>query len=78
MEETPYYEEAKSKHPEILEEWVERVLESPQHIELQPNARLRYYGYIPEADKWLRVIISEGKLHNRFFDSAKLKRWGRP
>ncbi len=75
----PYYaEEARRKHPEVLEEWVSRVVRNPQRTEVQIDGRLRYYGYIPEADKWLRVIVEDGKLLNRFFDGAKMKQWGRP
>ena len=78
MEEIPYYEEASRKHPEIEAEWVARVLEDPYRVESQSDGRLRYYGYIVEADKWLRVIVEDGKLLNRFFDRGKLKEWGRP
>ena len=78
MEEIPYYTEAVRKHPEVENEWVTRVLENPYQIEVQSNGRVRYYGYIQEANKWLRVIVEDGKLLNRFFDRAKLKEWGRP
>ena len=78
MDETPYYAEAVRKHPGVRDERVSRVLENPHHVEVQSNGRLRYYGYIPEVDKWLRVIVEDGKLLNRFYDRAKLKEWGRP
>jgi len=69
---------AKWKHPEPKEEWVERVIASPSYTESQPDGRVRYYGYIAEVDKWLRVVVDDGKLFNRFFDHAKMKEWGRP
>ena len=79
METTDYYEnEVKFKHPEIQEEWVERVVANPHHTEIQPDGRIRYYGFILEADKWLRVIVEGGQVHNRFFDHHQLKQWGRP
>ena len=79
METTAYYERvAKRKHPEPREEWVERVVASPRYTEAQPDGRVRYYGYIVEVDKWLRVIVDDGKLFNRFFDHGKMKEWGRP
>ncbi len=78
MEETTYYRVATRKHPGIKEEWVTDVLNRPFTSEVQPDGRIRYYGYVPEADKWLRVIVEDGKLFNRFFDHHKLREWGRP
>ncbi len=78
IETTGYYErEVRVNHPEILDEWVERVLESPYYTEQQEDGRIRYYGYIPELRHWIRVIVSDGRLHNRFIDHHKLKIWGR-
>ena len=74
METSPYYERrARHKHPEVKDEWVDRVLANPYHTETQSDGRIRYYGYIPEADKWLRVIVEDGVLFNRFFDRNKLR-----
>ena len=83
METTGYYDrEVKEKHPEIEEEWVERVLANPYYTEPQEDGRIRYYGFIPELDKWIRVIVDDRKLHNRFIDhwsiNKKLSLWGRP
>ena len=79
METTAYYDgEVQRKHPGVRQEWVERVLANPYHSETQPDGRIRYWGYIQEADKWLRVIVADGKLLNRFFDHKKLNQWGRP
>lgn len=79
METTEYYERrAKFKHPEVADEWVIRVLANPYHTETQPDGRIRYYGYIEEVDKWIRVILEDGQLLNRFMDGGALRRWGRP
>ena len=79
METTDYYEtQAKHNHPEIQDEWVERVLANPYYSELQPNGRVRYWGYIAEAERWVRVVLEDGKLFNRFFDRVALRRWGKP
>ena len=79
METTEYFEQkAKFNHPEISEEWVTRVISDPFHTEIQPDGRIRYYGYIEEAGKWARVILEDGKLFNRFFDRMALRRWGQP
>ena len=77
VETTGYYEgSSRLKHPEIKDEWVERVLANPYHTETQPDGRIRYYGYIPEEGKWLRVVMEDGKLLTRFFDRNVLRKWG--
>lgn len=73
-----YYERAKRNHPKVSEEWIDRVVENPHHTEIQPDGRIRYYGYIEEASKWLRVIVEDDEVLNRFFDRGALRRWGRP
>ena len=78
MERIWYYDVAKQKHPEVKEEWVERVLNNPYHTETQQNGRIRYWGFIAEEGKWLRVVVDEGMLLTRFFDHKKLNQWGRP
>ena len=79
METTGYYENrARRNHPEIRDEWVERVVANPQHTEIQEDGRVRHYGYIPEVGRWLRVILEDGKLLNRFFDRGALRKWGIP
>ena len=79
MERIWYYDDvAKRKHPEVKDEWVERVLNNPYHTEIQPDGRIRYYGYIEEAGNWIRVILEEGKLLNAFLDHHALRRWGKP
>lgn len=73
METTDYYDgEVQRKHPEVRQEWVERVLADPYHSEVQPDGRIRYWDYIQEADKWLRVIVADGKLLNRFSTTRNL------
>ncbi len=62
MDEAAYYRVAARKHPEVKEEWVTDVLDRPFRTELQSDGRVRYYGYVPEAGKWLRVIVEDGKL----------------
>ena len=78
LETTEYYERiAKDNHSGIEDGWVAQVLANPYHTETQADGRIRYYGYIPETGKWLRVIIEDGQLHNRFFDRNALRRWGK-
>jgi hypothetical protein len=48
-------------------EWIEQVLSNPIHTVVQSNGRICRWGYIAEANKYLRVITGE-TVHNAFFD----------
>ena len=54
------------------------VLDNPHHTEIQDDGRIRYDGYIEEIDKWLRVIVDNDEVLNRFLDRNALRKWGRP
>ena len=74
METTGSYDkEVKEKHPEIQAEWVERRIANPYYTETQAGGRIGYYGNVPEPDKWTRVVVADGKLHNRFIDHKRLR-----
>ncbi len=47
------------KRPYIKREWGELALEQPSHREVQTDGRVRYWVYIPELGKSLRVITLE-------------------
>ena len=52
-------------------EWIENVLDNPCWVEYQvEDKRIRYWGYIEELGKYLRVItLDDGKtVHNSFPD----------
>jgi len=46
------------------------VVENPEKEEVQPDGRIKKWGYIHEEGKYLRVILlPDGKtIHNAFFD----------
>lgn len=58
------------RRPYLKTEWIEHVLENPLHREIQSNGRIRYWGFIEEIDKYLRVVTeSDGEtVHNAFPD----------
>jgi predicted nucleotidyltransferase len=78
MKSTNYFNEfASQKHPEVQQEWIERVLANPVKREVQPNDRISYWGNIEEAEgRVLRVItLDDGEtVHNAFFDRNFYKR----
>jgi len=68
---TPYFEEqVLLKRPYIQREWCQRTIENPLKKEIQENGRIRYWQYIPELDKYLRVVtLNDGEtIHNAFPD----------
>jgi hypothetical protein len=38
--------------------------------EVEPNGRLRYWAYVVETGRWLRIVLEPAgeTLHNSFFD----------
>lgn len=67
---TRYFEEqVLRKRAYLRRERCEQVLANPEQVELQPDGRIRYWGYIPELGKYLRVVtLSDGTVHNAFPD----------
>lgn len=71
---TTLYFQATRQRPDrcwILDEWISRVMRSPEIRETQGDGRIRLWKRIAEADdRWLRVILLEDgeTVHNAFFD----------
>jgi hypothetical protein len=49
---------------------IRSVLNGPFKKLRETNGRVRYWGWIPERDQWLRVVtLEDGEtVHNAFFD----------
>ncbi len=58
------------KRPYIKEDWVIEVLTNPIKKEIQPEGRIRFWGFIKELNKYLRVVtLEDGEtVHNVFPD----------
>jgi hypothetical protein len=70
---TTWYFENKvlgKKRRYMKREWCEAAMHSPDHKVVQADGRVRYYKYIAEAEKFVRVVtLADGKtVHNIFFD----------
>ncbi len=71
MKTTPYFEnQVLRKRPYIKREWCEKALSEPVYMEHQPDGRIRYWVFIPEINKYLRVVtLEDGEtIHNAFPD----------
>ncbi|HHY99365.1 MAG TPA: hypothetical protein GX509_11575 [Firmicutes bacterium] len=68
---TRYFEEQLlRKRPYIRREWCRQAILSPEYREVQPDGRIRYWTFIPELGKYLRVVtLEDGEtVHNAFPD----------
>lgn len=67
---TNYFkEQVLTKRPYLKSSWCSAIIENKTHKEIQEDGRIRYWGYIPKENKYLRVItLEDGTLHNAFFD----------
>ncbi|MCG8620588.1 MAG: hypothetical protein MJE68_01135 [Proteobacteria bacterium] len=54
----------------IKTQWIEQTIADPVYTEIQGDGRIRKWKWIPEEDKFLRVILlADGEtVHNAFFD----------
>jgi hypothetical protein len=68
---TEYYiNDVLSRRPYLKAEWLEKIINNPVRTEVQSDGRVRYWGYVEEIAKYLRVIIEpDGEtIHNAFPD----------
>ncbi|QHJ00756.1 hypothetical protein GT347_23880 [Xylophilus rhododendri] len=57
----------------IALEWIEEVVDHPEHRLHQSDGRLRLWARVPQAEgRWLRVVLLEDgeTVHNAFFDRS--------
>lgn len=71
MKTTDYFNTSVIKRrPYLKEKWIEQVLNHPLRTEVQANGRIRHWAFIPEIEKYLRVVTeADGEtVHNAFPD----------
>jgi hypothetical protein len=77
---TRYFELRMQDRPEIQREWCMRVVRSTDQVVQQPDGKYQMWGYIDEADKYLRVITLEDRetVDNAFFDRSYSRKHVKP
>jgi len=65
-----FIEQVLFKRPYLKSEWIEEIINKRLNETIQGDGRIRYWGYIEEDGKYLRVITLEDRqtVHNAFFD----------
>ncbi len=60
----------------LKREWLDHVLNAPVEVQRQENGFFRYWGYIEEAGRYLRVVtLEDGKtIETAHFDRNYTKR----
>ncbi len=55
---------------EIKMEWIKQVYKLPEYEKTQTDGRIRKWGFIKDAGKYLRIVVMEDgeTIHNAFFD----------
>ncbi len=59
-----------SRRAYLKNEWIEFVIANPIRQEVQENGRIRFWAFVPELGKYLRVVTeADGEtIHNAFPD----------
>ncbi len=59
-----------ARRPYLKMEWIQQVIGQPVRREVQANGRIRYWAFIAELEKYLRVVVeADGEtVHNAFPD----------
>jgi hypothetical protein len=71
MKTSRYFDEqVLRKRPEITRELVETALGAPLERRQQPDGRWRVWAFVPQAGKYLRIVLLEDAetVLNAFFD----------
>ena len=72
MKSTQYFLHVRQRpdRARIKVEWIEQTITNPVYTEIQRDGRIKKWKWIPEEDKFLRVILlADGEtVHNAFFD----------
>ncbi len=71
MKSTRYFQEQViRKRPYLQRRWIRQALTKPVRKEVQKDGRIKYWGYVKELKKYLRVVtLEDGKtVHNAFPD----------
>ena len=71
LKSTRYFEEQiLVKRTYLTIEMCVKVIDNPLKKEIQLDGRTRYWGFVPELDKIIRVVVLEDgeTIHNAFMD----------
>jgi hypothetical protein len=68
---TRYFdEEVRVRRPYLRDAWLVEALTHPEFTEIQANGRIRHWLFIPELERYIRVVtLEDGRtIHTAFPD----------
>ena len=77
MKATWYYRNiVEPKRPYIQDAWCMQVVAKPDRREIQPDGRIRYWGYVEELGRYLRVVtLPDAETVLNAFPDRNFKPW---
>lgn len=77
MRTTRYFRSSRSRRHRvsIRQDWIQGVLDDPESIEVQTDGRMRLWGFVVAANRYVRVVtLEDGRtVHNAFFDRSYVR-----
>ena len=64
------------KHPDVDPDWVVRAIANPHQREFDGDDI--YYSWIPERQRWLKVVVEGDRVATAFTDRRLLRLFGVP
>ena len=64
------------KHPDVSLEWVLKAIAEPDHREWDGDDI--YYSWVPELQKWLKVVVENNRIATAHIDRRLLRLFGVP
>ena len=61
-------------HPDVKEEWIVRAIAVPDHTDSDGDSL--YFSFVPEIQRWIRVVVSGNRLLTAYIDRRPMKWWG--
>ena len=64
------------KHPDVDSDWVVRAIAVPNRREWDGDDI--YYSWVPEHQRWLKVVVEEDRIATAFLDRRLTRLFGVP
>lgn len=64
------------KHPDVVQEWVVRAIAEPDGQDWDGDDI--YYSWVPERQKWLKVVVENNRIATAHLDRRLLRLFGVP
>lgn len=63
-------------HTDVKEEWIVRAIAVPDYTDSDGDDL--YFSFVPEIQRWIRVVVSGNRLLAAYIDRRLIEWWGVP